>query len=76
MNRRCIWTDRNLDKLAQHDVTPEEFEEAIANPARDTLSASSGRPAVYAFVRGRLLFCVYDEIDDDTILPCTAYEIR
>ena len=76
MNRRCLWTDWNREKLAEHDVTPEEFEEAIANPIREVVSHSSGRPAVFGFVRGRLLFCVYDEIDADTILPRTAFEVH
>ncbi|MFV0444909.1 MAG: hypothetical protein ACK5Q5_15155 [Planctomycetaceae bacterium] len=76
MNRRCLWTDWNLQKLADHDVTPEEFEAAIANPLREVVSQSSGRPAVFGLVRGRLLFCVYDEIDADTILPRTACEVE
>lgn len=75
MNVTCLWTDWNVDKLAQHDVTPEEFEEAVARPYRQTYSHSSDRPAVVAYVRGRKPFCVFDWIDSDTILPRTAYEI-
>jgi hypothetical protein len=75
MQRQCLWTDWNIDKLAQHDITPDEFEEALAAPLYYARSRSSDRPAVVAWVRGRKLFCVYNEIDDHMVLPRTAYEI-
>jgi hypothetical protein len=73
--RICIWTDENEAHLADHDVSPEEFEEALRDPLEQTWSSSSGDPAVVGEVRGRWLFCVYRETDDIYVEPVTAFEI-
>ena len=74
--RICIWTDEIIDHLAQHGVTPDEFEAILADPEDELLSHSSGLPAVIgAAADGRRLFCVYEELDETYILPVTAYEI-
>jgi hypothetical protein len=74
--RICVWTDENEAHLAEHDVTPEEFEAVLDDPDEVTWSRSSGDPAVIGYIRGRRLFCVYREIDDVYVEPVTAYEIE
>jgi hypothetical protein len=76
------WTSAIVAYLAEHDVTPEDFENAVCHPVdvpdRDDRSRSSGRPCCYGFAMdGRLLFCVY-ELDEDGVFlePVTAYEVE
>jgi uncharacterized DUF497 family protein len=39
------------------------------------MSRTTGRPiAIGTTAAGRLLVCVYEHVDDDTILPVTAFE--
>ena len=33
-----IWTDEIIEHLAEHDVTPDEFEEVIGNPEFEDVS--------------------------------------
>lgn len=71
-----IWTDWAMQKIADRDITPEEVEEVISHPDRTGISRTTGRPiAIGETSTGRTLLCVYEEIDDSTIQPITAYEI-
>jgi hypothetical protein len=48
----------------------------ISDPLGDTTSRSTGRPAVTGYTAdGRLILVVYEEIDEITVYPVTAYEI-
>ena len=70
-----LWTVEIIDHLADHGVTPEDFEEIVKYPNARGLSRSSGRPCCWGETRaGRSLICVYEKLDDVTILPITAYE--
>lgn len=73
--RICIWSEQNEAHLAEHDVTPDEFEHVLNNRAETVYSRSSGLPAAVGFVGGRRLFCVYREIDAVYVEPVTAFEI-
>ncbi len=45
------------------------------HPDRRDVSHSSGLPCCWGTTPdGRFLFCVYEKIDDLTLLPVTAYE--
>ena len=71
----CFWYDENRDHLAQHGVTPEEFEYVVCHPKITGVSDSSGNPLVKGYTStGRWLVCIYESIDDVSILPVTAYE--
>ena len=66
----------NVDHLADHGLTPEDVEAVIYNPLEETISRSSGRPVVTGYTPdGRLIFVVYEEIDEVTVYPVTAYEV-
>ncbi|HUG67982.1 MAG TPA: hypothetical protein VMM76_09525 [Pirellulaceae bacterium] len=72
-----IWNDdsgENVDKIGQHGLTIEDVEYVLMNPKRQVTSKSSGRPAVYGYTPdGDYIFVVYEEVDDVTIEPITAY---
>jgi len=71
-----IWTDEIIEHLTEHGVSKEDFEEAVSNPSRVSVSRSSGRPCCWGHaVDGRRLFCVYEFLDDMTIIAVTAYEV-
>ena len=71
-----LWTDEIIEHLAEHGVSSKDFEEVVSNPTRLDVSRSSGRPCCWGETEdGRRLFCVYEFLDDMTIVPVTAYEV-
>ena len=70
------WTPEIIDHLAEHDVTPDEFEEVVSHPDYEDVSRSSGKPMAFgATSTGRYLCCVFKRFEEDTIEPVTAYEV-
>jgi hypothetical protein len=70
-----LWTDEIEAHLAEHGVSREDFEEAVSNSKRRSLSRTSGRPCCWGEAAdGRELFCLYENLDDMTIIPVTAYQ--
>jgi uncharacterized DUF497 family protein len=68
--------DGNVQHFAEHDVTKEEVEEVFENATDADISRSSGRPVIFGDTdAGRHLMVVFDEIDEDTVYPVTAYEV-
>ena len=68
--------DGNVQHCAAHGVSKQEVEEVIERATDADISRSSGRPVVFGLtVTGRNLMVVYDEIDEDTVYPITAYEV-
>jgi hypothetical protein len=71
-----LWTEEILHHLAEHGVSREDFEQVVSNPNRIGVSRSSGRPCCWGETAdGRKLFCVYEFLDDMTVIPVTAYEV-
>ena len=71
-----LWTDEIVDHLANHGITQDDFEQVVCNPVRTGRSRSSGLPAAWGYtVDGRFVIAIYEELDDMTILPTTAYEV-
>jgi len=71
-----LWTPENIEHLAEHDVTPEEFEEVVMYPDYEDISRSSGDPVAFGETStGRYLCCVFRRMDDDTIEPVTAFDV-
>lgn len=72
-----LWIDEVVEHLAEHGIDPDDFERVVSKPERRSRSRSTGRPCCWGeAVDGRYLLCVYEYIDDMTILPVTAYEVR
>lgn len=78
---QIIWDDPdeetgNVEHIAQHGLTVEEVEYVIENPVSEDASHSSGRPAFFGYTQsGDYIVVIYDEVDEDTIYPVTAYEV-
>jgi hypothetical protein len=75
-----IWNeepDGNIEHIAEHGPTPEDVEEVILNPVDRDVSRSTGLPIVFGFTAdGRYILVVYEQVDDITIYPVTAYEVE
>ena len=75
-----IWNeepDGNVEHIAEHGLTPEDVEEALLSPVDRDVSRSSGLPIVFGFTPdGRYILVVYEQIDDVTIYPVTAYDLE
>ena len=68
--------DGNVQHCAEHGVTKEEVEEVFQNATDADISRSSGRPVVFGDTStGRHLMVVYEEIDEYTVYPVTAYDV-
>lgn len=76
-----IWSsdpDANLEKISQHDLTPEEVEEVLLSPRSiEDVSRSSGLPLLKGKTStGRWIVVPYELVDCDTVYPVTAYEVE
>ena len=74
-----IWNDEpggNVEHIAEHGLTPDDVEAVIRDPLEKKTSRTSGRPIATGYTTdGRLIFVVYEEIDECTVYPVTAYEV-
>lgn len=71
-----VWVETTVEHLAEHGVTPDEFESIIQDPDSTGISRSTGRPyTVGTLSDGREILCVYERIDEFTIELITAYEL-
>ena len=65
----------NVEHVEEHDLTTDDVDHVLENYESKGTSQSSGRPCVYGHVPdGRYIVVIYEEIDDDTVIPVTAYE--
>jgi hypothetical protein len=70
------WDAETEAYLEQHSISRAEFEEVVRNPIGEDSSDSSGRPIRFGYSKGRKIAVVYEMIDDVTVLPITAYEVK
>jgi len=82
---RVIWDleddpEGNVQHVLEHDVTPEEVEEVLSNPANSTgTSRSSGRPITFGWTSaGRYIAVVWEWVERDprVVYPVTAFPAR
>ena len=67
----------NVQHIAAHDITKQEVEEVLQYPIGIETSRSSGHPIAFGDTStGLLIAVVYEEIDEDTVYPITAYEVE
>lgn len=75
-----IWNEEpggNVEHIADHGLTPEDVEEVVFNPVDRDVSQTSGLPIVFGFTPdGRYILVVYEQVDDVTIYPVTAYDVE
>jgi hypothetical protein len=71
-----FWTDDIIEHVAENGVSQDDFEFVFRHAVRRGVSRSSGLPAVWGYTSdGRYLMAVFEEMDEFTILPVTAYEV-
>jgi hypothetical protein len=69
--------DGNVQHVAEHDLTKEDVEDVLFEPEHRATSRSSGLPVVFGSTStGRFIAVVFQEIDEDTARPVTAYDIE
>ena len=72
-----LWNDEIVEHLEQHGVSATDFEQVVTSSQEIGESRSTGRPCCWGETSdGRFLLCVFDKIDQYTILPVTAFETR
>ena len=68
--------DGNVQHCAEHGVIREEVEEVFENATDADISRSTGRPVIFGDTSaGRHLMVVYEQVDEDTVYPVTAYDV-
>ena len=78
---QVIWDDDdnsagNVHHIAEHGLTIEDVEYVLENPTAESLSRATGRPCCFGYTPGGdFIIVVYEEIDEETIYPITAYEV-
>ena len=66
----------NVEHVEEHDLTTDEVDHVLQNHESKGTSQSSGRPCVFGQVPdGRHIVVIYEEADEDTVIPVTAYEV-
>ena len=71
-----LWNNDIVTHIAEHGITQDDFEYVVCHPVSKGYSRSSGLPTVWGHTHdGRYIMAVYEELDDMTILPVTAYEV-
>jgi len=71
-----FWTEEIVEHLGEHGVSPEDFETVVSNPEFRDRSRATKRPCCFGVTTdGRYLYCVYEMLDDVTVIPVTAYEV-
>lgn len=79
---RILWDleddpDGNVQHIGEHGVSREEFEDVVLHPQTLDRSRSTRRHiAIGETSTGRMLIVVFDELDDSTIYPITAYDLE
>lgn len=57
-----VWTEEIIAHLAEHEISPDEFEHVVMSPERTGKSKSSGDPAAWGHTEdGRYIIAVYSE---------------
>ena len=71
-----LWTDEGVEHLAEHGISQDDFEHVMCHPLRKGYSRSSRLPVAWGYTDdGRYIMAVYEQLDELTILPVTAYEV-
>lgn len=66
----------NVEHVEEHDLTTDEVDHVLDNYESEGMSQSSGRPCVFGSTEdGRYIVVIYEEVDEDTVIPVTAYEV-
>jgi hypothetical protein len=65
-----------VEHVEEHDLTTDDVDYVLENDESEDASGSSDRPCVFGDTPdGRHIVVIYEEGDDDTVAPVTAYEV-
>ncbi|MCE9553793.1 MAG: hypothetical protein K8T91_10530 [Planctomycetes bacterium] len=71
-----IWSDEIVQHLREHGISQSDFEQVVCRPKSKGISRSSNLPSAWGWtIDGRYIMVVYEELDEITILPVTAFEV-
>jgi hypothetical protein len=66
----------NVEHVEEHDLTTDDVDYVLQHYESTAISQSSGRPCLFGRTSDeRYIVVVYEEIDNDTVLPVAAYEV-
>jgi hypothetical protein len=66
----------NVEHIEEHDLTTDDVDHVLENFHSEGVSRSSGLPCVFGYTPdGRYIVVVYEEVDAETVVPVTAYEV-
>ncbi|HEX5103650.1 MAG TPA: hypothetical protein VFV87_07570 [Pirellulaceae bacterium] len=69
--------DGNVAHIEEHGISKDEVVEILRDPLSESVSRSSGRPIAFGITStGKSIGVVFDQVDDDTVYPVTAYEVE
>ncbi|MDB5384464.1 MAG: hypothetical protein JWM11_110 [Planctomycetaceae bacterium] len=69
--------DGNMEHIGEHGLTPDDVEPIVLNPDYLSISRSSGRPMAFGYTSdGRYVAVVYEQLDEFTVYPITAFEVE
>jgi len=75
-----IWIEGpegNIEHIASHGVSTEEVRYVLENPVSSGTSRTSKLPIAFGYTKaGRFLAVVYEQVDNVSVCPITAYEIE
>ena len=69
--------DGNVAHIAEHGLTPEDVNSVLMDPEGTAVGRSSGRLVAFGYTPdGRYICVVYEEIDELTLYPVTAFVVE
>jgi hypothetical protein len=70
------WTEGIEEHIGEHGMTAEDFMHVARNLVKTGQSWSSGLPAAWGYTPdGRFIIAIYEQLDELTLIPVTAYEV-
>lgn len=74
--KHILWNG-NTEHIEEHGLTIEDVEYIVDNYTSTGFSRSSGLPCFFGYTpEGVYAIVIYEEIDEDTIYPVTAYGVE
>jgi uncharacterized DUF497 family protein len=73
------WDDELVEYIDLHGITTADFESVVMNASQEQLdfSRSTGKDIAFGSTAdGRHIVCIFEWLDDFTIIPITAYEVE
>jgi uncharacterized DUF497 family protein len=66
----------NVEHIEEHGREIEDVQHVLEHYDSTGVSRSTGSPCVFGYTPdGRYITVVYEEVDGDTIVPVTAYDV-